>query len=184
MTARYIPSYTYEDYKQWEGDWELIDGVPVAMAPSPVSEHQMILSRIAHELEKSLEECEECFVLVEEDWKIDEKNVVRPDISVVCGELTDFIQNAPLITVEIVSPSSAERDEDVKFAMYAEEGVRYYILVYPSDFKAKIYRLEDGKYTKVGDFLSERAKLEGRCDVEIDFASVFRKLKKLRNALH
>jgi len=74
-------------------------------------------------------------------------------------------------------------DEELA-AMYAEEGVRYYILVYPSDFKAKIYRLEDGKYTKVGDFLSERAKLEGRCDVEIDFASVFRKLKKLRNALH
>ncbi len=184
MTARYIPSYTYEDYKQWEGDWELIDGVPVAMVPSPVSEHQMILAQLAKELVEAVEECEECFVLVEEDWKIDEKSVVRPDISVVCGELTDFIQKAPFIAVEIVSPSSAERDEDVKFALYAEEGVRYYILVYPRDCKAKIYRLEDGKYKKVGDFLSEKAKLKGRCDVEIDFASVFRKLKKLRNALH
>ena len=25
--------YTYEDYRQWKGDWELIDGVPFAMAP-------------------------------------------------------------------------------------------------------------------------------------------------------
>ncbi|SMC08675.1 Uma2 family endonuclease [Nitratiruptor tergarcus] len=184
MTARYIPEYTYEDYKQWEGDWELIDGVPIAMAPSPVSEHQMLLSRIAYELEKSLEECDECFVLVEEDWKIDEKNVVRPDISVVCGELTDFIQKAPFIIVEIVSPSSATRDEDIKFAMYAEEGVEYYILVYPKDYKAKVYKLKDGKYRKIGDFLSEKVKLEGKCDVAIDFANVFRKLKKLKNAVH
>ncbi|BCD63157.1 hypothetical protein NitYY0826_C2054 [Nitratiruptor sp. YY08-26] len=184
MTARYIPEYTYEDYKQWEGDWELIDGVPIAMTPSPVSEHQMLLAQLAKEFVDALEECDECFVLVEEDWKIDEKNVVRPDISVVCGELTDFIQKAPFIIVEIVSPSSATRDEDIKFAMYAEEGVQYYILAYPADFKAKIYKLEGDKYKKIGDFLSEKANLEGICDVEIDFANVFRKLKKLKNAVH
>ena len=33
----YVETYTYEDYKRWEGDWELIDGVPLAMAPSPIS---------------------------------------------------------------------------------------------------------------------------------------------------
>ena len=76
MTARYIPEYTYEDYKMWEGDWELIDGVPIAMAPSPVSDHQIVLAQLTRELVETLEECEECFVLVEEDWKIDEKNVV------------------------------------------------------------------------------------------------------------
>jgi hypothetical protein len=27
--------YTYNDYKDWEGSWELIDGVPFAMAPAP-----------------------------------------------------------------------------------------------------------------------------------------------------
>ncbi|BCD68930.1 Uma2 family endonuclease [Nitratiruptor sp. YY09-18] len=182
MTARYIPEYTYEDYKQWEGDWELIDGVPIAMVPSPVSEHQLLLAQLAKEFVDALEECDECFVLVEEDWKIDEKNVVRPDISVVCGELTDFIQKAPFIVVEIVSPSSATRDEDIKFAMYAEE-VEYYILMYSKDYKAKVYKLEDGKYKKIGDFLSEKVKLERKCDVEIDFANVFRKLKRLKNAV-
>jgi len=29
--ASYLPHYTYEDYKHWEGDWELINGIAYAM---------------------------------------------------------------------------------------------------------------------------------------------------------
>ena len=29
----YLPHYTYEDYCMWEGNWELIDGIPYAMSP-------------------------------------------------------------------------------------------------------------------------------------------------------
>ena len=52
--ARYIEYYTYEDYKNWEGDWELIEGVPVAMAPSPLGIHQYLNLRIAKLIEESL----------------------------------------------------------------------------------------------------------------------------------
>ena len=45
-----IEYYTYEDYKLWEGDWELIRGFPVAMAPSPVILHQYIASMFVYEL--------------------------------------------------------------------------------------------------------------------------------------
>ncbi len=181
MTARYIPRYTYEDYKQWEGDWELIDGVPVAMAPSPVSEHQLLLSRLAQALENGLEECEECYVVVEEDWIVDIETVVRPDISVVCGKLQDFIRKPPHIVVEIVSSSSAYKDERVKFELYEAEKVTYYILVYPKECKARIFTFRDGKFDKVGDFLEEEVVLNGKCPVTIDFAKVCRKLKRLRN---
>ena len=180
MTARYIPRYTYEDYKQWEGDWELIDGIPIAMAPSPMSEHQLLLSRLAQALENALEECDECFVLVEEDWIVDSETVVRPDISMVCGRLEDFIRKPPYLIVEIVSPSSAYKDERVKFSLYEEEKVEYYVLVYPKECKARIFRLKDGKYDKVGDFIEEVAKLEGECPITIDFAKVCKKLKRLR----
>lgn len=37
-----IPRYTYDDYKQWEGQWELISGVAYAMSPAPMIEHQSI----------------------------------------------------------------------------------------------------------------------------------------------
>ena len=35
--------YTYDDYIKWEGDWELIDGIAYAMAPSPLKTHQNLL---------------------------------------------------------------------------------------------------------------------------------------------
>ncbi len=31
LKAEYLPHYTYDDYIQWKGDWELIYGVPYAM---------------------------------------------------------------------------------------------------------------------------------------------------------
>jgi len=44
---KYLPSYTYEDYKSWEGDWELINGIPYAMAPSPIKIHQKLIISIS-----------------------------------------------------------------------------------------------------------------------------------------
>ena len=32
--------YTYQDYLLWKGDWELVNGYPYAMAPSPNINHQ------------------------------------------------------------------------------------------------------------------------------------------------
>ena len=36
LVQKILPHYTYEDYTIWEGRWELIDGFPIAMSPSPV----------------------------------------------------------------------------------------------------------------------------------------------------
>jgi hypothetical protein len=46
LAEKYLPYYTYEDYKQWEGNWELINGIPYAMAPSPLKKHQLVAVRI------------------------------------------------------------------------------------------------------------------------------------------
>ncbi len=40
IPADWLPQYTYTDYEQWEGDWELIYGFPYAMSPSPKRTHQ------------------------------------------------------------------------------------------------------------------------------------------------
>jgi hypothetical protein len=36
--------YTLEDWKSWDGRWELIDGVAYDMTPAPGTEHQRISS--------------------------------------------------------------------------------------------------------------------------------------------
>ncbi len=35
LTMQDIPYYTYKDYENREGDWELIRGVPYSMSPVP-----------------------------------------------------------------------------------------------------------------------------------------------------
>ena len=54
MPAYVLEKYTYEDYKQWEGDWELIDGIPQAMAPSPALKHQFIIMKLGYLMNKKV----------------------------------------------------------------------------------------------------------------------------------
>lgn len=42
MAYKILPHYIYEDYCRWEGQWELIDGIPYAMSPASNIRHQDI----------------------------------------------------------------------------------------------------------------------------------------------
>jgi hypothetical protein len=42
---RYLPHYTVADHAAWEGDWELLDGVALAMTPSPFWGRQAATNR-------------------------------------------------------------------------------------------------------------------------------------------
>lgn len=44
---RYLPHDTVAEHAAWEGDWELLDGVALAMTPSPFGPHAERLSRLA-----------------------------------------------------------------------------------------------------------------------------------------
>ncbi len=171
--------YTYADYKNWQGDWELIDGVPFAMAPAPMRKHQGLASEIIYHLRNQIEECQECEVLGEVDYKINEDTILRPDVVLTCGESHEaYLTKTPQIIVEIVSPSSARRDEHYKFDIYESEKAPYYILIYPDDLKAKLYKLEGSRYDKQGDFFKESYKFDGlECEIALDFEKVFRRYR-------
>ena len=51
IAAKYRPHYTYDDYCQWEGQWELIEGMPYAMSPAPIPAHQRVNSTLIFEFE-------------------------------------------------------------------------------------------------------------------------------------
>jgi Uma2 family endonuclease len=137
MPAFILEKYTYDDYKLWEGDWELIDGIPQAMAPSPVGIHQFLLMKIGTVLNKKLEEinCNNCFVLGEIDYIVSDETVLKPDIALVCGKIPAYIKTPPVAIFEIVSPSTKLRDEITKKNIYKKAGVKYYFLVYPDEKK-------------------------------------------------
>lgn len=175
-----IPRYTYDDYSLWEGEWELIEGIPVSMAPAPMRIHQQIASELFFAFRQVIDDECECEVLYETDWKLSNDTVLRPDIVLVCGDDNErYLSKAPKIIIEILSPSTAKKDETLKYNIYEDEKVEYYILVYPSDLKAKVYKLEQNRYTKIGDFTNEKLKFEDiECLATIDFKEVFRKFKK------
>ena len=177
--AQAIEHYTYDDYKKWDGAWELIDGFPVAMAPAPMRKHQSLATVIISELHNQLEECTLCEVLGEIDYKVSDDTVLRPDIVLTCGETNEsYLSKAPEIVVEILSKSTARRDEKYKFEIYEKEKVKYYILVYPDDLRAKVYKLKDSSYDKEGDFLQESYHFkESTCNVSLDFARVFKRFR-------
>ncbi len=181
MSVAQILNYTYEDYQNWEGAWELIDGIPVSMAPAPMRIHQNIATELIFTLKSSLEEneCPECEVSFENDWKISNSTTLRPDVVLVCNDEGEaYLTKAPKIVIEIISPSTAKKDETVKFDIYEEEKVQYYILVYPQDLKAKVYTLEKNNYTKVGDFSNEKLRFDDiDCELELDFEKVFRRFR-------
>jgi Uma2 family endonuclease len=166
------PVYKYSDYVKWEGDWELIEGYPFAMAPSPFGKHQVVMGRLLQALNNELEDCE-CEGYPELDWVINEKTVVRPDIAVYCEEIEKYPTTTPKIIVEIVSESTAEKDEEIKFKLYEKEKVEYYVLVYPDFEKVKIYKLDGKTYEKVyegaGKFKFDL------CEIELDFGKIFKK---------
>lgn len=172
-------NYTYDDYKLWEGDWELIDGVPFAMSPAPMRKHQSLAYEIARVLGNQIQNCESCEVVGEVDYKIKDETILRPDVVLTCGETHEmYLTKAPEIIVEIVSKSTAKRDEVYKFDIYQKEKVKYYIIVYPDDLNAKIYKLDGKEYDKQGDFSMESYHFkETKCVLSLDFEKVFKRFR-------
>ena len=177
--AEIVQKFTYDDYKEWEGRWELIDGEAYNMAPVPYPKHQRIVARCWRELSKNLN-CifkNACEVYISPiDWKIDEFNTVEPDVAVFC-EKTDnqYFSTTPKLIVEVLSKGTVKKDTTIKFDLYESQKVPFYIIIEPEKEEVLIYRLEDEKYELV-EHLKEKKEVElknSECEFEIDFKEVF-----------
>lgn len=172
----YLPHYTSQDYESWEGSWELIEGVPYAMSPAPTIKHQSISQKIAYQLSAILENCENCKALLPVDWKINEETIVQPDNLIVCGDVDgQYLSKAPKVIFEILSPSTAKKDTGIKFDLYQQEGVKYYIIVNPDESLAKVYKLtDDGRLIKKMDAQTEAYQLEvENSKLNFDFSQIW-----------
>lgn len=147
--VKLLPHYTYEDYCNWEGRWELIDGIPFAMSPAPNMKHQGIVANVMYELKKALKEsnCKHCRVYDFIDLKIQEDTILQPDSSIVCHPTKrNFLDFPPTLVVEILSHSTAVKDRITKFSIYEKFGIKYYLIADPGKESVEIYFLENSKY--------------------------------------
>ena len=174
-----LPHYTYDDYAQWDGHWEVINGIPYAMVPSPTRKHQRLSLKIAAQLDALLANCnyENCTAYLPVDWQITEDTIVQPDVLVVCDENPDNTRLTvpPVLVFEILSPSTAHKDRGLKYRLYEEAGVTYYCIVDPDTKSAEVYQLRGTRYGAKEEFTDGKMAFEiGACTISFDFNSVFK----------
>ena len=146
-TATILPHYTYDDWKHWEGKWELIKGIPYAMSPAPVPKHQRIALNLSGEFRATLKVCNKCAAYLPIDYRVADDIILQPDMLVVCGEITKtYLDFPPVLVVEVLSPATALKDRHTKYDIYESQGIKYYIIIMPDKEEAEIFELMDGKY--------------------------------------
>jgi len=153
--------FTYADYYRWPEDerWELIDGIAYNMSPAPGTRHQEISFFISTEIGiflkgKSCKAFSAPFDVFlsetgEQDiW--DFTTIVQPDISVICNK--DKIGKrgcigAPDLIIEILSPSTSSKDQNIKHRLYEKSAVPEYWIVDPGNEYIRIFHLgKEGEY--------------------------------------
>ena len=170
--VKYSPQYTIVDYQQWEGDWELFNGVAVWMGPSPFGPHSSLLSRLNYEFERALrkQKFRDCTVLLEIDWIVDRVTVIRPDMSIIQGKPPrGHLKQVPILIVEVLSLSTAKKDRSVKFELYQQLGVKYYVIADPDCKQIEVWQLVDEKYQRPKEAKRYSFELTDRCSIRVDF---------------
>ena len=151
--------YTYADLMAWDDGkrYELYGGKVVAMS-SPSDVHQEILSALHYHLYGFLRG-KPCTVYpapfdvrlfdTADDPPEESEYVLQPDLVVVCdkSKVDRYgVHGAPDMVVEVLSPSTQERDWGEKLALYRKAGVREYWIVDPAGRFVAVHVLRDGKY--------------------------------------
>ena len=186
ITAQPVLKFTYEDYRTAPPDkrYELLDG-ELLLTPAPNLKHQRLQLRLGMRLAQFIGERElgELF-FAPCDVVLSDTDVVQPDLLFVSRDRRhllsggDNVRGAPDLVVEILSPTTADRDRGYKRALYAKHGVKEYWLIDPTAETVWIHELRDGALTvtqTVGREQTLRSPLlaGSRMAFEVDLDDVF-----------
>lgn len=139
--------------------YELIDG-ELLVSPAPGWSHQEAVQTLYMILR---------FACPRDLWvlaapfavRMDQLNELQPDVLVArFSDLTEQnLPRAPLLAVEVISPSSGLRDRSLKKAVYERMNVPSYWLVDPSRERPALtaFELEDGSYREVASVTGHEA---------------------------
>ena len=148
-TRRARVRFNYKDYCLLPEDkrYELIDG-ELYMPPAPGSAHQRRLLRLARIVADFVEQnaLGEVFI-APFDVILSDEDVLQPDLLFVSKERQGIIsergcEGPPDLVLEVLSPSTQERDRELKRKVYANYGVRELWLVDPTLNAIEVFGLE------------------------------------------
>ena len=173
--VKILPHYTYAEYEQWEGQWELIEGIPYAMSPLPVPKHQKIAMALGAEFTMMLKNCKQCTAYQPIDYRISEDTILQPDMLIVCGEITKkYLDFPPELVVEILSPATALKDRHSKYSIYESQAIPYYLIISPDAEEVEVFKLAGTTYIldQKGRDFSYTFSL-GDCTAPVDFKEIW-----------
>ncbi|MGH9367515.1 MAG: Uma2 family endonuclease [Thermoanaerobaculia bacterium] len=173
--------FTYQDYLLLpeERRYEILDG-DLFMTPAPTTRHQRVSLKLTMLLSEFVRTRKLGEVLYAPcDVVLSEMDVLQPDILFVSRERSSiigekFISAAPDLVVEILSPSTADRDRGLKAKVYARFGVRELWIVDPEAETVTLLTGAEAGFAAAGTYrpgqtLRSRV-LEG---LEIPIAEIF-----------
>lgn len=173
--VKILPHYTYDDYKHWDGRWELIEGMPHAMSPLPIPKYQRIAARLTTEFSVQFRDCQACTVYQPLDYRVAEDTIVQPDMLIMRNEITkNYLDFSPELVAEILSPATALKDRYTKYFIYESQAIRYYLIISPDTEEVEIYELENNNYVqrqKGRDFSYYFS--FGTCKATVDFKRIW-----------
>ena len=154
MATEVISKVTFEEFRQFPIDgkrYELLHG-EVHVTPAPATRHQFSVLNLAgslwpHVVKNNLGEV----LTAPMDVRLGEDTVFEPDLIFISNARAGIIQEnwiegAPDLVVEVLSPSTAAYDRARKLAAYAEAGVANVWFLDPLIKTAEVLKLEGKKY--------------------------------------
>jgi len=131
--------YTIDDYYNHTGEHrvELIDGVIYDIS-SPSTIHQIIISKLWKKFDNYIDSqsgnCIAMFSPMDVQLDCDDKTILQPDIFILCNRdklKHNVVYGAPDLVVEVLSPSTQNKDIKIKTAKYRKAGVKEYWMINP-----------------------------------------------------
>jgi Uma2 family endonuclease len=168
---RYGAPLTRDDLDRMPADghrYELVDGA-LLVTPAPAHLHQRIVSNLITRLKNTCPPELEALV-APFDVVLAPDTVMQPDVLVAAR--SDFTRRelpmAPLLAVEVLSPSTRRIDLMLKFSRFEAAGCAWYWVVDPDTPSLIAWELRDGAYTQVAKVVGDQeARLTSPYDVSV-----------------
>ncbi len=153
--------WTFDDYRQLPDDgwrYEVIEGV-LHMNPAPRPKHQQAIFVIAGRLWEHLQgkPVGQAFTAPIDVILPGLTNPVQPDLLFIAAARLEivketFIEGAPDLVIEVLSPGNWLDDRRTKFRVYALAGVREYWIVDIDLCQIEVFELQGQSYAQVGRY--------------------------------
>ena len=147
---------SYEEFQKIPYDGlghHLVNGVHV-ITPAPTTRHQRIVGNVYEVISRFVKENNHGIAYIASiDVKFSEEDGYQPDIILLLTESVQkdkntYIDGAPDLVVEVLSPGSVKSDYGWKKNLAEKHGVKEYWVVDPERKSVDVFSLKDQKYVQ------------------------------------